>query len=349
MVNDATWERGLMLYRAKKVVALDIEPVRLHWQLLGEVQGTQRLPYEVSVEMALMPDGEVDFWDSDCSCPVGSQCKHGVALMLEAADQGLQLLEESGIASAVSDLLTPPNAEQLEVARAAAAARAQEVAREQAEAQLLRWLQALDNASGQPQPSPAKGTARERADQFLYLLSVIGAQGPAPQLVMEAVISYTKLTGGWAKPTRHQDRALPGPTGVRPGAGRGPPGAAADARHARLEPLHLRLQLHRHAQRAGRFAGPAAGGQHRSFVSGRWRRQPRRPASMGPAPAPELALAGSARPHGHGGRLGAQGQAQSPQRQAVPEQPAAVPGRRARPGAARPRPKACRPRNSTCW
>ena len=37
MVNDATWERGLMLYRAQKVVALDIEPVRLHWQLLGEV------------------------------------------------------------------------------------------------------------------------------------------------------------------------------------------------------------------------------------------------------------------------------------------------------------------------
>jgi uncharacterized Zn finger protein len=116
MVNDATWERGLMLYRAKKVVALEIEPVRLHWQLLGEVQGTQRLPYEVSVEMALMPDGEVDFWESDCNCPVGSQCKHGVALMLEAADQGLKLLEESGIASAVSDLLTPPNAEQLEVA-----------------------------------------------------------------------------------------------------------------------------------------------------------------------------------------------------------------------------------------
>ena len=198
MVNDATWERGLMLYRAKKVVALDIEPVRLHWQLLGEVQGTERLPYEVAIEMALMPDGEVDFWDSDCSCPVGRQCKHGVALMLEAADQGLQLLEESGIASAVSDLLTPPNAQQLEVARAAAAARAQEVAREQAEAQLLRWLQALDNASGQP--PAAKGTARERADQFLYLLSVLGPQGPAPQLEMEAVISYTKLTGGWAKP-----------------------------------------------------------------------------------------------------------------------------------------------------
>ena len=92
MVNDATWERGLMLYRAKRVMALDIEPVRLHWQLLGEVQGTQRLPYEVSVEMALMPDGEVDFWDCDCTCPVGRQCKHGVALMLEAADQGLKLL-----------------------------------------------------------------------------------------------------------------------------------------------------------------------------------------------------------------------------------------------------------------
>ncbi|MDO9166398.1 MAG: DEAD/DEAH box helicase [Rhodoferax sp.] len=196
LADAGAWTRGLMLYRNQKVLSLDIEPVHDHWLVMGEVQGTQREPYEVSIEMALMPDGQVDYWDSDCECPVGSQCKHGVALMLKAAYQGLHLLGGGAThGAAASSRLTPPTPEQVEAARHAALAQAQEKAARQAEGELLHWLQELDQASGVRAESD-----NPRPDQFLYLLSVLGAHGPAPRLQLEAVVSYPKVTGGWAKP-----------------------------------------------------------------------------------------------------------------------------------------------------
>ncbi|MFP5503132.1 MAG: SNF2-related protein [Candidatus Sericytochromatia bacterium] len=44
--------------------------------LEGQVQGTARRPYDVSADW----DGET--FESSCSCPVGFNCKHGVALLL---------------------------------------------------------------------------------------------------------------------------------------------------------------------------------------------------------------------------------------------------------------------------
>ncbi len=195
LADAGAWTRGLMLYRSQKALSLDIEPLHDHWLLLGEVQGSLREPYEVSIEMALMPDGQVDYWESDCECPVGSQCKHGVALMLKAAYQGLHLLGGGAVHSTPVNRLVPPTPEQVEAARQAALALAQEKARVQAEGELLRWLQELDQASGVRTDGD-----NPRPEQFLYLLTVIGAHGPTPRLQIEAVVSYRKVTGGWAKP-----------------------------------------------------------------------------------------------------------------------------------------------------
>ena len=197
LCNAGTWARGLSLYRSQKVLSLDIEPLAGAWLLLGEVQGSLREPYEVSIEMALLPDGQIDVWDSDCSCPVGLQCQHGVALMLKAAYHGLQLLGQDLAPGAAR---TPPSPEKLEAARQAALARAQEVARLEAEAQLLQWFHDLDRASGLAPESVHAARGQARADQFLYLLTVVGSHGPRPQLQLEAVLSYPKVTGGWAKP-----------------------------------------------------------------------------------------------------------------------------------------------------
>ncbi|MDI1245569.1 MAG: SWIM zinc finger family protein, partial [Rhodoferax sp.] len=83
--DTATYTRGLELYRNQRVLNLSIEPLHEVWLLLGDVQGSARLPYEVSIEVKRSPEGRVLEWDSDCSCPVGYQCKHGVALMIKAA------------------------------------------------------------------------------------------------------------------------------------------------------------------------------------------------------------------------------------------------------------------------
>ena len=189
-------ERGLSLYRTQKVLSLDIEPQQDHWLLLGEVQGTQRRPYEVSVEIKLTPDDRLQAWESDCTCPVRFRCKHAVALMLKAAYQGLRLLGNQSDAVAPMGLPTPG---ELDAERKAHQVRREELALLEAESQLLHWLESLDRASGRSVDAAHARTGKNRPEQYLYLLTVAGSQGPAPRLQMEAVVSYPKLTGGWAK------------------------------------------------------------------------------------------------------------------------------------------------------
>ncbi|MEI6762299.1 MAG: SNF2-related protein, partial [Betaproteobacteria bacterium] len=198
-VDDPTWSRGLVLYRNQQVLSLDIEPGFGGWVLLGEVQGSQREPYELSVELKLTQGGQLVYWDSDCSCPVGHQCKHGVALTLKAAYQGLRLLDgETGVVPAAA-----PTPEQVEAARQAELARKAELARLEAEAQLLGWLQALDRAkTGKSYVGVADRPGAAKPAQYLYLLTVMNAHGPTPLLLFEAMTATPKLSGGWGKPKR---------------------------------------------------------------------------------------------------------------------------------------------------
>ena len=204
--NAGAWTRGLMLYRSQKVLKLELEPMQDHWLLLGEVQGSQRDPYEVSIEMAIKPGGTLDYWDSECECPVGGQCKHAVALMLKAAYHGLALLGDLPAIDYANSRYTPPSAEQIEATRLESLARAQENLNLAAETQLLGWLQALDQANGQA-PEAADGAygsysprGSDRPEQFLYLLSVASPHSATPKLQLEVVVAYPKVTGGWSKP-----------------------------------------------------------------------------------------------------------------------------------------------------
>ncbi|MES2948229.1 MAG: DEAD/DEAH box helicase [Pseudomonadota bacterium] len=202
LADSGAWMRGVDLFRNQKVLSLDIEPASDHWLLLGEVQGSQRLPYELSISMAITPEGKLAYWDCICDCPVGNDCKHGVALMLKAAYQGLRVL-----GGHVSDVpaMAPirPSPEQVEASRQATLARAQQQVRQAAETKLLDWLRALDHAKGiRPTSDLAAplGRRAERAEQYLYLLSVQGGQGPRPYLEIKAVVCYPKAQGGWSRP-----------------------------------------------------------------------------------------------------------------------------------------------------
>ena len=198
--DSATYARGLELYRSQKVLALSLEPIQGGWLLQGQVQGSQRRPYAVSIEATLDAHGQLLEWDSDCSCPVGYQCKHGVALLIKAAYQGLQLL---GGKAQPARIAPPPSTEQLEAQRQTELGRFAEIARLEAEAQVLRWIKELERSRGaleRPVLPPARGLQAERHEEFLYLLSVTGPQSPSPVLNLEVVSSYRKVTGGWAKP-----------------------------------------------------------------------------------------------------------------------------------------------------
>ncbi|MCJ7799850.1 MAG: helicase SNF2, partial [Polaromonas sp.] len=196
LAEAGAWARGLMLYRGQKVVDMQIEPQGDGWLLQGEVQGSQRQPYLLTIDMALTPDGAVDYWDSRCSCPVARQCKHGVALMIKAAYQGLQFMALHG---SPLQARTPPTPEQLEASRQAAQARAEDIARQEAETQLLRWCEALDQAGNAPAPAAGGTHKLARPPQYLYLLGVMGSQGLKPQLKLDTVVASAKASSGWNK------------------------------------------------------------------------------------------------------------------------------------------------------
>ncbi|WP_296531883.1 DEAD/DEAH box helicase [Rhodoferax sp.] len=197
-IDRATWDRGLTLYLTQKVLSLEIKHIGDYWQLQATVQGSQRWPYQVSIELTFNPNGEVANWDSDCSCPVGYQCKHGVAVLLKAAQQGRRLMDPSVALSASAP--AAPTPEQVEALRQAALARAADQARREAEAPLLHWLQELNQASRHRAQDGAAAPTVFIHEHYLYLLSVAGAKGRTPEMQMDVVVSYPKVNGGWAKP-----------------------------------------------------------------------------------------------------------------------------------------------------
>ena len=144
LTDAGNWSRGLMLFRHQKVLSLKIQPTGNDWVLLGNVQGSQPMPYEVSVDLSFSADGIVYNWNSDCECLVGSQCKHAIGLMLEAAHRGIQDIEadfQSG-----SPVARAPG--QLEAERLATEARVRAIADATAERELLGWLAEMDHANG---------------------------------------------------------------------------------------------------------------------------------------------------------------------------------------------------------
>ena len=184
------------LYCRADVVRIDIEPDGDgRWRIEGEVQGSLPTPYQVSAELALAPNGQVTHWSGDCSCPVGAGCKHAVALTLQAAHQNP--VQQHHTAAQTVDALSLLQE------------RKQAMARAEADARLVHWLQDWDRAVG-VSAAPAPGARPDRPERYLYLVSTVGLpRATAPQMQLEAVVSYPKVTGGWAKPK--QIRTQPGP------------------------------------------------------------------------------------------------------------------------------------------
>ncbi|WP_342721795.1 DEAD/DEAH box helicase [Acidovorax sp. FHTAMBA] len=183
------------LYRRADVVRMDVTPqAEGSWTIEGEVQGSLPAPYQVLVHLILAPNGQVKHWSGDCTCPVGGDCKHAVALTLAAA----QLNPADGT-----------NSSHAADALAAMRERKEALARAEAEARLVHWLQDWDRAVGAA-TSQAPSAHPGRPECYLYLVSTAGrSRTTVPQMQLEAVVSYPKVTGGWAKPK--QIRTQPGP------------------------------------------------------------------------------------------------------------------------------------------
>lgn len=192
--DTGTYSRGRSLFELHKVRTLRIMPVADHWLIEGSVQGSHPHPYEQSIEISLTSEGRITSWEADCSCPVGYNCKHAVALTLHAAAIDPSAPGADKIFSA------QPSAQDLEAQRLAEQERIKEAERQKAEAALLTWLAKLDQASGNNPPPPSGLRQNDRLEHYLYLLQVAGPHTPNPRLALEAMTSYHKVNGDWAKP-----------------------------------------------------------------------------------------------------------------------------------------------------
>ena len=197
-VGAATFDRGLALYRNQQVLDYEIHHANSReWEIEGEVRGSERVPYWVTVTAEVEPDGRLSYFEADCSCPVGDSCKHAVALTLKAAyKSGGVIGSAAATAAAAKPALTPAELLlQKETLQRATAERE----RLQAQQNLSRWLDLFgpDPAAPDTPGSPARGLAQE-PDQLVYML-IPATQGKQAVLQLGVGLSRPLRKGGWAK------------------------------------------------------------------------------------------------------------------------------------------------------
>ena len=90
--SSATLSRAHGIRREGKVLAFHVEDRFV----FGKVRGSNRETYLQEIE--LEKDGDEVLIDGECSCPVGYNCKHVAALLIEAFERGSLRGEDAGIA-----------------------------------------------------------------------------------------------------------------------------------------------------------------------------------------------------------------------------------------------------------
>lgn len=158
MAGTASFKRGEAYYQQNRVRLLNPDPDAD--RIVAEVQGKEALPYQVVLS------GAHNLLSADCSCPVGFDCKHGVA----AALKWLWFLS--------SDRRLVPNQHR----------------QEDGSAQLRQWLSNLPPAKMQPNTELTPGS-----HYLLYNLDTEGAGINCQQIRVTLQKAYLKLNGEWSQ------------------------------------------------------------------------------------------------------------------------------------------------------
>jgi superfamily II DNA or RNA helicase len=116
-VGTRTFDRGQAYAVERRVRSLATRPDGM--MLLGTIEGSGSETYQTIIEARPHPKGRSHLWSGRCSCPVGADCKHVVALMLTARDvaQGRVVEPQAGVDRDGSDapvlesapLVVPPH------------------------------------------------------------------------------------------------------------------------------------------------------------------------------------------------------------------------------------------------
>ena len=185
-VGHRTYQRGVAYQRNREVIRYSYDEDER--TLTGLVNGSTIIPYEVTVRFFPAVSGSATF-TARCTCPVLTDCKHAVALMLTALDRASvakKALSEHPGPVGVPGAAAKDAAE----ARGSADSKSADVAEAKKAADPLAALRAsgaLTTAAKLPAPDAA--TAEPENPQGSFALNELGA---SPSLQAEA--SATKIS-----------------------------------------------------------------------------------------------------------------------------------------------------------
>ncbi|WP_311222258.1 MULTISPECIES: DEAD/DEAH box helicase [unclassified Acidovorax] len=164
------------------------------WVIEGEVEGSAGAPYSTRVVLEVDTTGRVLRFDGDCSCPVGVDCKHSVALALQARRVALA---ESTARSRPGTAKAPAPHTQVLQALQAPQARAVE-----------QWLARFELAAPQAAALSPPPASSHSVDLIVFLLQL---GRPAP-LLSWGMSRPLKRGNGWTQVKTVNFLPLP-PTG----------------------------------------------------------------------------------------------------------------------------------------
>ena len=193
-VSNATFARAMEVYLSQKVLDYTLSPASSsEWAVEGQVQGSGRDTYDTSATLEVAPDGNVLFFSGSCTCRVGYDCKHSVALALKAAYKSANAFatKKSGPVNP-AERLTEQELQDLRQAQQKLQ-RDMKAARDatQADQQISQWLdlfgsQAMDS------------TQADASEHLVYTLTP-AVMGTKKVLQLSAWLSRRLQNGNWAK------------------------------------------------------------------------------------------------------------------------------------------------------
>ncbi|MDP2449896.1 MAG: DEAD/DEAH box helicase [Polaromonas sp.] len=200
-VPPATFERGLEVLRNQQVLECTLTGAgSQEWAINGAVQGSKSEIYDLSVTLEVTGDGQIVFFDADCSCPVGHNCKHSVALTLRAAYKSGGMRRDSPggerPGKPVAAALSP---DQLQAQQEAQAQARLDQERRQAQQKVSQWLGLFgDDGADRPADDSSGQEHADTQEHMVFTLSLATMNG---QPVLQLGFGTTRRlkNGNWAK------------------------------------------------------------------------------------------------------------------------------------------------------
>ncbi len=206
-VPEPTFERGMSLYITQQVLSCTVNHSNSNeWEIEGTVQGSKREAYSVSAMVEIDPAGNLSFFKGDCSCPVGDNCKHTVALTVKAAFKSARpntgLSTSGGPAHGANGAPLSPAAtaqdlqQKLEAQARATVERETTAARQK----VSQWLDLFGKDADTDPPAPAEQNAQApAAEEHLVYMLTSERHGTGSLLNLGFGYSKRLRNGNWAK------------------------------------------------------------------------------------------------------------------------------------------------------